>query len=293
MAMAEDVERTLVLGGRSKIGSALIRDLLEQGRPVTALIRGGEKASGFPEGVEVVVGDLADRDSLERAMRGVAKGFLLSRPHADAGRWHSNAISAAKEAGVGLLVRSSIIGADRDSDAEFIQAHVESDRELAASGVPYAIVRPNLFFQNIAESTLPSVDGGGRFYVNAGAARISMVDTDDVAAVARVLLTEPGHEGEAHAVTGPAPVSYQDVASALGDRLGRSITYVDVPDDAVRQSLLGLGLSSWFADALVGLYQDYRRSGADGYAAQVTNTVQRLTGRPPRGLAAYVAGLNT
>ena len=239
----------------------------------------------------MVPGDLADPALLEHAMRGVAKVFLLSSPHPDAVRWHSNAIAASRQARVRLLVRSSIIGADRDSPSEFIQAHVESDRELVASGVPYAIVRPNLFLQNIAESTVAGIDGAGRFYVNAGSARISMVDTDDVAAVARVLLTEPGHEGEAHVVTGPAAVSYQDVAGALSDRLGRQITCTDVPDDAVRQSLLALGLSPWFVDALVGLYQDYRRSGVDGYAAQVTDAVERLAGRPPRSLADYVAGL--
>lgn len=289
--MAGDRERILVIGGRSKIGSALVRDLLAGGARVTVLTRSREERQATSEAAETVPGDLADPDSLARAMEGVGRVFLLSSPHAEAVRWHSNAITAARAAGVRLLVRSSIIGADRDSPAEFVQAHVESDRELIASGVPYAIVRPNLFLQNIAESTIPGIDGGGRFYVNAGQARISMVDTDDVAAVARVLLTEPGHEGEAHTVTGPAAVSYQDVAAALGEHLGRPLTYVDVPDDAVRQSLLGFGVSAWFADALVGLYQDYRRSGAGGYAAQVTDTVERLTGRRPRSLAEYVAAL--
>ena len=54
--------------------------------------------------------------------------------------------------------------------------------------------------------------------------------------------------------------------------------------DAVRRALLGAGLTEWFASALVGLYQDYRRSGTGGYAAQVAGTVQRLTGRPARSL---------
>ena len=62
------------------------------------------------------------------------------------------------------------------------------------------------------------------------------------------------------------------------------MTYVDAPDEAVSQALLGAGLSQWFAGALVGLYQDYRRSGTGGYAAQVTGTVQRLTGHPARSL---------
>ena len=66
--------------------------------------------------------------------------------------------------------------------------------------------------------------------------------------------------------------------------MGRRISYVAAPDDAVRKALLGAGLTEWFAGALVGLYQDYRRSGTDGYAAQVTETCQRLTGRPARSL---------
>lgn len=52
----------------------------------------------------------------------------------------------------------------------------------------------------------------------------------------------------------------------------------------MRQALLGAGLNQWFADALAGLYRDYRRSGTDGYAAQVTSTVERLTGRQARSL---------
>jgi len=103
-------------------------------------------------------------------------------------------------------------------------------------------------------------------------------------AAAAAVLTEPGHAGAGYDVTGPEALSYADVAAKLTTVLGRPISYVDAPDDAVRQALLGFGLSEWFADALVGLYQDYRRSGPDGYAAQVTDTVPRLTGRPARSL---------
>ena len=65
---------------------------------------------------------------------------------------------------------------------------------------------------------------------------------------------------------------------------GRSKIGAALMGDLVRQALLGAGLNQWFAGALAGLYQDYRMSGTDGYAAQVTDTVQRVTGRPPRSL---------
>jgi len=274
----------LIIGGRSKIGSALISDLLDLGQQVRALVRPGEPAGGIPAGADTVAGDLADEGSLVAAMGGVDRVFLLSSPHPDAESWHRNAINAARRSGVQLLVRSSILGADREAKAEFITAHSASDRYLADSGLPHVILRPNLFLQNIPESTIPAIDASGAFYVNAGQARISMVDTRDVAAVAAAALTQNGHAGAHYDVTGPQALSYSDVAVKVATAMGRPISYVDAPDDAVRQALLGAGLSGWFAGALVGLYQDYRRSGTDGYAAQVTDTVQSVTGRSPRSV---------
>jgi uncharacterized protein YbjT (DUF2867 family) len=274
----------LVIGSRSKIGSALVRDLLDRGEQVRVLARPGETADPVAAAAEVVTGDLADEGSLLTAMAGIEKVFLLSSPHPDAVRWHRNAIDAARRTGVQLLVRSSIIGADRESPAEFISSHYASDRYLQDSGLPFVIVRPNMFLQNIPESTIPSVDASGTFYTDTGDARISMVDTRDVAAVAAVLLTKPGHANAHYDVTGPEALSYAAVAAKLTAAMGRKISHVAVSDEPVRQALLGAGLNAWFTDALIGLNQDYRRSGTDGYAAQVTDTVQRLTGRPPRSL---------
>jgi uncharacterized protein YbjT (DUF2867 family) len=274
----------LVIGGRSKIGAALIGELLGRGQQVRALVRAGEPAGSLPAAAEAVTGDLADEGSLVTAMAGVEKVFLLCSPHPDAASWHRNAIDAARRTQVQLLVRSSILGADRDSPAEFISAHTTCDRYLEGSGLPYVIVRPNLFLQNIPESTIPSIDASGIFYADAGEARISMVDTRDVAAVAALALTEPGHAGAHYDVTGPEALSYTDVAAKLTSAMGRHISYAGASDDAVCQALLGAGLTEWFANALVGLYQDYRRSGTGGYAAQVTGTIQQLTGRPARSL---------
>ena len=107
----------LVIGGRSKIGAALIGELLGSGGQVRALVRSGEPAGGLPAGAEAVIGDLADEGSLVTAMAGIEKVFLLSSPHPDAARWHRHAIDAARRTQVQLLVRSSILGADRESRA--------------------------------------------------------------------------------------------------------------------------------------------------------------------------------
>lgn len=272
----------LVIGGRSKIGSALVDELLGTGG-VRALVRSGESAN-FPSRVEVVEGDLADRASLTSAMAGVEQVFLLCGPREDEVALNRNAVDAAAEAGVQLLVRSSILGADPESPSRFIRDHGLCDTYLRESHLGHAIVRPNMFMQNVPENTIPSIGPGGVFYANAGAARISMVDTRDVAAVAAVLLNEGGHDGEVVDVTGPEALTYDDVASKLCAVLDKPVSYVAASDEAVLQALSGFGIGEWMASGLVELFQDYRRSGEDGYAAQVTDAVAQLTGRPARSL---------
>lgn len=275
----------LVIGGHSKIGSALIDDLVARGEQVRAMVRSGEGADAFPAGVEMALGDLADRASLDAAMKGADKLFLLCGPTQDEVEFNQNAIDAAAVAGLSLVVRSSILGADPNSPATFVRDHGISDAALRDSGLPHAIVRPNMFMENVPENYVPSIDENGNFYANAGQARLSMVDTRDVATIAAALLTESGHQEGIYDVTGPEALSYQDVAGKLSSRLGRQINFVDVPDDAVRETLLGFGIGEWMAGGLVDLFQEYKRSGTDGYAAAVTDTVQRVTGRAPRSLA--------
>ena len=274
----------LVIGGRSKIGSALIDDLVARGEQVRAMVRSSESADSFPPGVETVLGDLADRAALDAAMEGADKLFLLCGPTQDEVEFNQNAIDAAAAAGLSLVVRSSILGADPNSAATFVRDHGISDAALRDSGLPHAIVRPNMFMENVPENYVPSIDENGNFYANAGRARLSMVDTRDVAEVAAALLTESGHQEGIYNVTGPEALSYKDVAGKLSRRLGRRINFVDVPDDAVRQSLLGFGIGEWMAGGLVDLFQEYKRSGTDGYAAALTDTVQGVTGRAPRSL---------
>ncbi len=275
----------LVIGGTSKIGAALLRELRGGGVPARALVRSQRSAETVRAlGVQPVHGDLAQPTTVEEAMRGAQRVFLLSSPHPDADRWHTAAIDAARRAGVGSLVRLSVLGADPSSPARMARQHGLADHHLARSGVPHTILRPNYFAQNVLETVAPSVDPDGNLYASVGAARLSMVDTDDVAAVAAHVLTGTGHEGRVYNLTGPEALSYADVAARLAARSGRPVRYVDVPDDAVHAALTGLGMDPWTVEAVVELYASYRASGPGGWAARVTGTVQALTGRAPRSL---------
>ena len=92
------------------------------------------------------------------------------------------------------------------------------------------------------------------------------------------------HKGQRVFVDRLVRMNLRDGSSSVDAAMGGRMGYLGASDEAVRQALIGAGLTEWFANALVGLNQDYRRSGTGGYAAQVTSTIQRLAGRQARSL---------
>lgn len=270
----------LVIGARSRTGRELVRLLRVAAVPFRILTRSIEPT----DGPESVLGNLAKPVTLDRAMAGVDKVFLLCSAAHDEWAWHRNAIDAATRAQVTHLVRSSMLGADAASSARFIRHHGQADEHLRQSGLPYTIVRPNFYMHNVTTGWPPTLDPQGNYYAPAGDARISMLDARDVAAVAVRALTGHGHVGRTYDLTGPEPLSHAEACDKLGDRLGHAVRYVPVDDAAARSAILSAGLNEWFAGALIELYQDYRRSGKDGYAAQVGTTAFDVTGAEPQTL---------
>jgi uncharacterized protein YbjT (DUF2867 family) len=236
-------------------------------------------------GVDEVQGDLSKPDTLDKAMAGVSSVFLLCGTAHDELAWTKNAIDAAARAGVSHLVISSILGSDPASPARFIRHHGQADAHVAASGLPHTVLRPNMYMHNVTSIWPPSIGPDGNYYAPAGDARISAIDARDVAAVAAAVLAAPdAHLGQAYDLTGPAALTTAECCDLLGAHLGRPVSYVPVDDETAHGAMVGVGLPGWMADGLVELYQDYRRSGTDGYAAAVHDSVQEVTGRPPRTL---------
>jgi uncharacterized protein YbjT (DUF2867 family) len=270
----------LVIGGRSRTGRELIRLLREAGAPLRILTRSAES----PDDPDAIPGDLARPDTLDAAMAGAEKVFLLCSAAQDELAWHRNAIDAAARAGVAHLVRSSILAANPASPARFIRHHGQADEHLRESGVPHTILRPNFYMHNVSTVWPSSIGPDGNYYAPAGDARISMTDARDVAAVAARVLLDDARTGTGYDVTGPEALSHAEACEKLSARLGRPVRYVPVEDGAARSAMLDAGLNHWMTDALIELYQDYRRSGSYGYAAQVASTVPAVTGRPAHTL---------
>jgi uncharacterized protein YbjT (DUF2867 family) len=103
-----------------------------------------------------------------------------------------------------------------------------------------------------------------------------MIDARDIGEVAAKILTEGCHDGKVYTLTGPAAISFDDVARVLSEVLGKDVRYVDVPLEAAKTAMLRSGVPEWKADAL----NEYAKAHSEGYCDFTTDDVEQLTGHP-------------
>ena len=277
--------KILVTGATGNVGSTLIPNLIAMGATVRALVRDESKAQGLrDQGVEVVIGDLDKPEALDAAFGGVDKVFLLTPPNPNQVAQARNGIAAAKRAGGPHIIRLSAHAVkDMPGALPRVSAqHAEIDVELKASGLPYTILRPHNFMQNtfMAAQTVAS---DGAMYMPLKEGKFGMIDLRDIVDVAAKVLTEAGHEGKTYDLTGPAPISAHDIAAGLSKALGKEVKYVDVPLEAAREAMVGMGLPEWSVDAL----NEANRAWSEGLGDFTTNGVEEITGHAARSYETF------
>ena len=134
--------KILVTGATGNVGGAVVAGLVARGVPVRALVRDENKARGLVEaGVEIVIGDLEQPDTLDAAFRGVDRVFLVTPVGPDAPNQARNAIAAARRTGSPHIVRLGAFKSSADSPTIVGRLHAETDADLKSSGLPYTILR--------------------------------------------------------------------------------------------------------------------------------------------------------
>ena len=265
----------LVTGATGNTGRALVDALTRRGAPVRAMVRSGADRGKLPAGVPAVVADFDDPESIAAALTGAERAYLVTPSSEQAEDQQRRFADQAAKAGLGHLVVLSQLGAEEGSPVRFLRYHAVVEQHVRDLGIPYTFLRPNLFFQGLL-AFAGSIAAEGRLYAPIGDAKVSAVDVRDIAAVAAVALTEPGHEGATYTLTGPASITHAQMAAALTAALGRGVTFVDVPPEAFAGRLRGI-LPPWQVEGLLEDYAHYRR----GEAAAVSPAVAEITGRPP------------
>jgi uncharacterized protein YbjT (DUF2867 family) len=274
----------LITGASGSVGREVVREMLKTDKEFRAMYRSKEEAAKAPAGVKTVIADFSDATSLEKALQGAERVFLVCSPIEELVELEGNAIEAAKKAGVKRIVLNSALGAG-DYDKSFPSWHRKVEDKLKASGIEFVILRPNGFMQNILAFLAPSIRAQGAFYDAMGDAKTSYVDVRDVAAVAAKTLTSKEHAGEIYELNGPEALTQDEIAKRIAEKSGRAVSHANIPREAHQKAMLDLGMPEWQVKALTEL-QDYYVSGK---AAAVDGLIARLLGRPERTLEAFLS----
>jgi NAD(P)H dehydrogenase (quinone) len=271
----------VVTGATGHLGRLVVESLLDRGVPAGDVVATGRRVEALAEladrGVDVRGADYGDPSSLRAAFEGADRLLLVSG--SEVGRrveQHRNAITAAREAGVGLLAYTSITRADT-SRMLLAGEHRATEQALAGSGVPHVLLRNSWYLENytaqlptyLAHGVTGATDGG----------RVSAAARADYAEAAAAVLTGAATAGAVYELGGE-PFTMTELAAAVSAATGRQVAYTDLPVEQYRQVLVGAGLPEPVAATLA----DSDRGIAEGELLVEGDDLARLIGRPPTSL---------
>lgn len=241
-----------ITGATGQLGRLVILHLLKTvpAEQLVAIVRDPAKASDLARlGMIVRSADYGDRPALESALAGVERALLVSSN--EVGQrvaQHRNVIEAAKAAGVKLLAYTSVLHADRSTLA-LAKEHLETERLIAASGVPHVLLRNGWYTENYTGS-IPSALQNGAFVGSAGPGRISSASRQDYAEAAAAVLTGPVEPGKVHELAGDDSYTLAELAAEVSRQSGKPLPYHDLPEAEYAALLVKAGLPAPFAELL-------------------------------------------
>lgn len=269
-----------VTGATGQLGRLVIdrlKDRVPAGE-IVALARSPE--TGADLGVEVREADYDRPETLGPALQGVDTLLLIS---GDEAQQHLNVIEAAKQAGVGRIVYTSLLRADR-SPLSLAGKHTGTESALKASGIPYTILRNGWYTENYTGS-IGGALAGGALIGSAGEGRVSAAARADYADAAVAVLTGTGHEGKTYELAGDEAWTLADLAAEISRQTGRTIPYRDLPEAEYAATLASFGLPEELARAIAG----WDVSASQGALYSDSRQLSELIGRPTTPLSESVA----
>lgn len=276
----------LVTGSGGKTGQAVVRALSGAGESVRALVRRPEQAAQLDRlgATDVVGGDLLRAPDVERAMTGVRAVYLIApNVHPQEDRIGEIAISTARSVGIERLVYHSVLHPQTREMPHHWQKLAVEER-LFESGLGFTVLQPAAYMQNVLAYRDAVVEHGVYRVPYGEGGALSLVDLDDVAAVAARVLTEGGHEDAVYELAGPAALSPGDIGDALSRALGRPVETQAAPlPEWVEEARAG-GVDGYALDALTRMFSYYDRHGLRGSP----RVLECLLGRPATTFADFV-----
>ena len=255
----------LVTGATGKQGGAVVEALLTRGHQVRALTRNSASPPANrlrEQGVEIAVGDFTDHDSLVHATRGADAVYAMSTAFEGAGKETAQGITvadAAKAAGAAHLIYSSVASANRATGISHFDGKYAVEKHLQASGVPYTVVAPVFFMENLLQPWMLSSLRQGKLAMALPDSRsLQQITVADIGAfVAAVIERSDTVFGRRFDIAGDE-LTGEEAAAILSKVTGREVHYEAFPPDVLRAQSEDLALMfEWF--------------DSTGYAADIEN----------------------
>jgi uncharacterized protein YbjT (DUF2867 family) len=269
--------KILAIGGTGNVGSEVVKELKKRNADVRILVR--KKGTASPEGVEVAVGDLLDPVSVQQALHGVDKLYLLNAVTPDELTQGLIAYDLAKRLKLKHIVYHSVFRVEHFKDVPHFASKLAIESAIQEFDVPFTIIRPNYFMQNDASLKEP-LTKAGIYPMPLGPVGISAVDIRDIAEVAAIALTSERHYGKTYNLNGPEVLTGPKLASVWSGLLGKEVSYSGDDMDAFEQQMRK-GAPSWSAFDIRMMFQGYLERGFIADAGDI-ETLTELLGHTPR-----------
>ena len=276
----------LVTGAAGKTGQAVIRALASRGESVRALAHKSEQVELLRSlgAQEVVVGEMLSQVFLEQSVRGIKSVYHIC-PNVDPYETviGSFAIQAARHAGVEHFVYHSVLHPQAESMPHHWKKMRVEELQLE-SGLGFTILQPAVYMQNMLAYWNRIMSEHIYAVPYPVSTRLSMVDVDDVAEAAAVVLTQPGHLAAIYELAGCAPVSQGEIAETLSEKLGFTVQAEALPLDQWESQARRSGMGDYQVETLLKMFQYYERFGLHGNPQVLT----WLLGRKPADFAGFI-----
>lgn len=268
----------LLTGAAGKTGKAILNTLLPHGVRVRSLVRSNAQAEEIRAigGKHIAIGDLRDNIALANAMEGVASiYFIAPNMSPDELAIGENLIRIAREHGVIRFVYHSVFHPQIEAMPHHWQK-LRMEEHLFTSGMDYTILQPCAYMQNILGNWQSITEKGIYAVPYATTARISIVDLQDVAAAAEIVLTQRGHTSAIYELAGPEPLSQAEVAEILEAQIGSPVKAETLERGKWADNARAGGLNEEAITTLLKMFKYYDQNGLVGNP----NILEYLLKRP-------------
>jgi uncharacterized protein YbjT (DUF2867 family) len=277
----------LITGAAGKTGRAVIQALSGRGETLRALVHyPGQIQTVEALGVqEVLVGDLLSKSALDEAFQDARAVYHIPpNVSAEEETIGKNMIAAARSAGSEHFVFHSVL----QPQIEAMPHHwrkLRVEEALIQSGLSFTILQPTAYMQNILAQWDIIFQKGSYSVPYPGETRVSMVDLDDVAQAAAVVLSEPGHTGATYELVGVHAISQNEVAAILSQKLNRPVRVTVTSLNDWEEQARASGLGDYQVNTLVRMFRYYADYGFEGNS----HVLSWLLGRAPTSFEDFVA----